>query len=276
MGHPLVALANSRSVGSIAPGAVSRASPGANLLTRQEADTSGHPDRPHTTGSDCECAAFRCAVARCRPTTTGGLIHLGRNKQILAAIVAILIAAAVYIGALLFIVAPPAASNSLEAPPPVQPVVPSCQTVSAKTYNKALKLRANLGGPKPRKWAHKPVCVKPRYAKVRRDIRALRRCNRSNLCIGRRLAAKRGWRGSQWQCLKTLWTRESHWNHRAVNPSSGAGGIPQALPMSKMASAGSDYRTNPATQIKWGILYIRGRYGTPCAALGFHNSHNWY
>ncbi|MDK7123234.1 lytic transglycosylase, partial [Pauljensenia sp. UMB6358] len=67
-----------------------------------------------------------------------------------------------------------------------------------------------------------------------------------------------------------------HWNPYAANAWSGAYGIPQALPGSKMASAGADWQTNPATQITWGLGYIAGRYGTPCGALGHSNSVGWY
>jgi Transglycosylase SLT domain len=75
-----------------------------------------------------------------------------------------------------------------------------------------------------------------------------------------------GWSSSEFSCLDQLWTRESGWNPQAANPYSGAFGIPQALPGSKMASAGADWATNPATQIRWGLGYIRETYGTPCAA----------
>jgi hypothetical protein len=93
-----------------------------------------------------------------------------------------------------------------------------------------------------------------------------------NQAIGRKMLNNPG----QWPALKELWTRESGWSVTADNPSSDAYGIPQALPGSKMASAGSDWKTNPATQIRWGLGYIQDRYGTPSAALSFHNSHNWY
>lgn len=85
-----------------------------------------------------------------------------------------------------------------------------------------------------------------------------------------------GWNGSQFSCLDSLWERESHWNPLAHNPYSGAHGIPQSLPGSKMASAGPDWATNPITQIKWGLGYIQGRYGSPCAAWGHSESHGWY
>jgi hypothetical protein len=80
---------------------------------------------------------------------------------------------------------------------------------------------------------------------------------------------------TQWGCLYNLWMRESGWVVDAQNPS-GAYGIPQAYPASQMASAGSDYLTNPTTQIKWGLGYIKGRYGTPCAAWTFELANNFY
>jgi hypothetical protein len=85
-----------------------------------------------------------------------------------------------------------------------------------------------------------------------------------------------GFSTSEMSPLDQMWTRESGWNTHAQNPSSGAYGIPQALPGSKMASAGSDWQTNPATQIKWGLGYIKQVYGTPSAAWSFWQSHNWY
>jgi hypothetical protein len=97
-----------------------------------------------------------------------------------------------------------------------------------------------------------------------------------NKSIARALVAARGWNKAQFRCLERLWTRESGWNHRAGNRSSGAYGIPQALPARKMASAGRDWRTNARTQIKWGLGYIKQRYGTPCRAWGHFQSHGWY
>lgn len=94
--------------------------------------------------------------------------------------------------------------------------------------------------------------------------------------IAQGMVAARGWSDSEFQCLVTLWQRESGWNPYASNASSGAYGIPQALPGSKMASAGADWQTNPVTQITWGLGYIAGRYSTPCAALGHSNSVGWY
>jgi hypothetical protein len=86
---------------------------------------------------------------------------------------------------------------------------------------------------------------------------------------------KRGW-GDQFSCLDSLWSGESNWDPKAENPSSGAYGIPQSLPAAKMASAGSDWRTNPVTQIRWGLDYIESTYGSPCAAESFKQGNGWY
>lgn len=99
----------------------------------------------------------------------------------------------------------------------------------------------------------------------------------ANRALGKEMAAaKHGWTGAEWECLNTLWTRESNWRHTAHNSSSGAHGIPQALPGSKMGSHGADWATNPATQISWGLSYVKGRYGTPCGAWGHFLQKNWY
>jgi hypothetical protein len=90
------------------------------------------------------------------------------------------------------------------------------------------------------------------------------------------MASKYGWGSDQFGCLVPLWDRESGWNVNAYNSSSGATGIPQALPGSKMATAGDDWQTNPATQISWGLGYIADRYGTPCAAWDHSESVGWY
>lgn len=121
-------------------------------------------------------------------------------------------------------------------------------------------------------------------AKERRERVAMRRASRdrraaavsygSPRAIARGMLADRGW-SDQFGCLDRLWQRESGWRVHAANPS-GAYGIPQALPGSKMASAGSDWRTNPATQIRWGFGYIGSRYGSPCAAWSHSQSNGWY
>ncbi|MCM3658437.1 lytic transglycosylase domain-containing protein [Agromyces mediolanus] len=89
------------------------------------------------------------------------------------------------------------------------------------------------------------------------------------------MAAEHGWGDDQFGCLVELWNRESGWRTNAANPS-GAYGIPQALPGSKMSAFGADWETNPATQIRWGLSYISGRYGTPCGAWDSFNAQGWY
>lgn len=103
-------------------------------------------------------------------------------------------------------------------------------------------------------------------------------CNEytGNRQIGCALMLQAGYPIDQMPCLEKLWTKESGWNHRSENRSSGAYGIPQALPGSKMAKYGDDWRTNPATQIKWGLDYIKGRYKTPCGAWTFFRNNGWY
>jgi hypothetical protein len=90
------------------------------------------------------------------------------------------------------------------------------------------------------------------------------------------LKNKFGYGSNQFECFNNIIMRESKWKVDATNPSSGAYGIPQALPGSKMASEGSDWRTNPATQIIWGVKYMEGRYGSPCAAWSFKAANGWY
>ncbi|MFJ1867081.1 transglycosylase SLT domain-containing protein [Streptomyces sp. NPDC088097] len=81
---------------------------------------------------------------------------------------------------------------------------------------------------------------------------------------------------AQFAAFNKIVTRESGWNHTATNSASGAYGLVQALPASKMSSAGSDWKTNPATQIKWGLDYMNSRYGSPVGAWNFWQSHHWY
>lgn len=94
--------------------------------------------------------------------------------------------------------------------------------------------------------------------------------------VARLLVREKGWSDEQFSCLDQLWTKESGWKHTADNPTSSAYGIPQALPGSKMSSFGEDWRTNPVTQIRWGLDYIDRVYGSPCAAWAKSRSSNWY
>ncbi len=94
--------------------------------------------------------------------------------------------------------------------------------------------------------------------------------------IAYEMVTARGWGDAEFACLVALWKKESGWRVNAYNRSSGAYGIPQALPGRKMASAGADWETNPATQISWGLGYIKGRYGTPCGAWDHSQRRGWY
>ena len=100
--------------------------------------------------------------------------------------------------------------------------------------------------------------------------------------IGAKLVAKSivlneyGFSEKEFTCLSTLWDKESHWNYKARNKKSGAHGIAQALPATKMNTVSTDWRTNPVTQIRWGLRYITIRYETPCKALAKHNRSRYY
>ena len=94
--------------------------------------------------------------------------------------------------------------------------------------------------------------------------------------IARAMLASFGWSSSQFSCLDPLWAHESGWSVTAYNAGSGAYGIPQALPGSRMASAGPNWQTNAATQIRWGLEYIKGTYGSPCGAWDHEQATGWY
>lgn len=133
--------------------------------------------------------------------------------------------------------------------------------------------------PRVRHWRTVRVTIK------RQRIRALRvhrGCSAGgtvvrNLRLGRCMAARSPyrWVSVQWGCLRVLWHKESRWRHWARNPSSGAFGIVQSLPKSKLYSAGRAIHT-ARVQIRWGLRYVKRRYGSPCAALSFHRRMNWY
>jgi hypothetical protein len=90
------------------------------------------------------------------------------------------------------------------------------------------------------------------------------------------LVEEYGFAEKEYKCLNQLWTQESNWNYKSRNKKSGAHGIPQALPASKMNVVSTDWRTNPVTQIRWGLRYISIRYETPCKAWAKHKRSNWY
>ena len=131
--------------------------------------------------------------------------------------------------------------------------------------------------------ARREAAKKVAREKARRALAAKKQAILANAQADPRAAARAllpefGFSDSQFGCLDQLWVGESNWRYTAENSSSGAYGIPQSLPGSKMATVASDWRTNPATQIRWGLKYIKSSYGTPCSALNAWQSRSphWY
>jgi hypothetical protein len=113
-------------------------------------------------------------------------------------------------------------------------------------------------------------------AKAPNQQTAVRTPAGSPIQIAQQMLGQFGWSPSQFSCLYPLWEHESGWNPSAENAGSGAYGIPQSLPGSQMASAGANWQTDAATQIRWGLTYIQGRYGSPCGAWAHEQASNWY
>jgi hypothetical protein len=120
------------------------------------------------------------------------------------------------------------------------------------------------------------VASKTATGSSRRANRAARSAGRTPQQVARAMLRSFGWSSSQFACLKPLWAHESGWSVTAYNPGSGAYGIPQALPGSRMATAGPNWHGNAATQIRWGLRYIRGSYGSPCGAWNHELATGWY
>jgi len=109
-----------------------------------------------------------------------------------------------------------------------------------------------------------------------RQVESAREPHGAKLVAKALIAEKYQWDEEQYSCLNKLWTKESHWNYKARNKVSGAHGIAQALPATKMEIVGTDWRTNPVTQISWGLKYINERYDTPCKAWSKFKRSRWY
>ncbi len=127
----------------------------------------------------------------------------------------------------------------------------------------------------PRSTRRRPRPPRPR-PRQRRALAAANTPDGARAFAADLAASQYGWGADQFQCLDKLWQKESGWSYTAYNASSGATGIPQSLPGSKMATAGADWETNAATQITWGLGYIKSAYGTPCSAWSHSQSMNWY
>jgi hypothetical protein len=153
------------------------------------------------------------------------------------------------------------AGLAVAQPGPAHRAAPSLEVVTATAPGASPRLVTLERAPSPR-----PLRPVVRRAPADASPRA----------IGRRLAADRGWTGRQWSCLNKLWTRESDWHVHDRNGSSGAYGIPQALPGHKMSSAGHDWRDSATTQIRWGLAYIASSYGSPCGAWRHSQNYGYY
>ena len=118
--------------------------------------------------------------------------------------------------------------------------------------------------------------VMARISIAARQVESARQADGAKEVARQIIAQKYRWSERQFTCLDNLWTKESKWNYKARNKSSGAHGIAQALPATKMEIVGTDWRTNPVTQITWGLKYIEERYEYPCRAWSKSKRSNWY
>ncbi len=121
-----------------------------------------------------------------------------------------------------------------------------------------------------------PISEMAQVAAMARQVELARKATGAKYVARTIMLAEYSWGDDQYSCLNRLWTKESHWNYKAHNYRSGAHGIAQALPASKMDVVGTDWRTNPVTQIRWGLRYIESRYDTPCKAWAKFKRSKYY
>jgi hypothetical protein len=121
-----------------------------------------------------------------------------------------------------------------------------------------------------------PISEMAKVAAMARQVELARKATGAKYVARTIMLAEYSWGDDQYSCLNRLWTKESHWNYKAHNSRSGAHGIAQALPASKMEVVGTDWRTNPVTQIRWGLRYIDSRYSTPCKAWAKFKRSKYY
>jgi len=152
----------------------------------------------------------------------------------------------------------------------------AADTAARQSAEQAARLQAAKDASAKKKAADAKAAKAREEAASRGDSRATFPAQASYTIAEVQAMAKQIVGGSQFACFSNIVTRESGWRYTAVNPSSGAYGLVQANPGSKMASVASDWRTNPATQIKWGLNYMNSRYGSPCGAWQFWQGHNYY
>ncbi|MEU6126439.1 lytic transglycosylase domain-containing protein [Streptomyces sp. NPDC047123] len=165
----------------------------------------------------------------------------------------------------------------------------AADTAAKKTAAEEARKQAAASAIEKQKAAEKEEAAKKAAAKKEREEKAEAKASRSSARDAKSFAPQSSYTvsqvqamarqmipGDQFQCFSNIVNHESTWNYKATNASSGAYGLVQALPGSKMASAGADWQTNPATQIKWGLNYMNDRYGSPCGAWSFWQANNWY
>ncbi|WP_411158529.1 transglycosylase SLT domain-containing protein [Streptomyces sp. CBMA291] len=169
----------------------------------------------------------------------------------------------------------------------------AADTAAKKSAEESARLRAAKDAEAKKEAADKAAeaekAAKEKAEKERKEKEAQERASRDSVRDASTFAAQGSYSvadvkaiarqmipASQFQCFSNIVNHESTWNYRAVNASSGAYGLVQALPGSKMSSAGADWQTNPATQIKWGLNYMNSRYGSPCGAWSFWEANRWY
>ncbi|GAA1998802.1 phospholipase [Microbacterium pumilum] len=164
-----------------------------------------------------------------------------------------------------------------EAASEVQRVDEQTATLREHLVKAKVKRAAEVAAAKAKKAAEEAAAKAKAEAEAAAAAAAAANTPDGARAVGAQIAsAEYGWGADQFSCLDSLWNRESGWNYQAYNASSGATGIPQALPGNKMASAGSDWATNAATQIRWGLGYIAAAYGTPCGAWSHSQGSGWY
>ncbi|MGA4851014.1 lytic transglycosylase domain-containing protein [Streptomyces sp. G5(2025)] len=165
----------------------------------------------------------------------------------------------------------------------------AADTAAKKTAAEEARKQAAASAIEKQKAAEKAEADKKAAAKKEREQKAETKASRSSARDAKDFAPQSSYTvaqvqamarqmvpGDQFQCFSNIVNHESTWNYKATNASSGAYGLVQALPASKMASAGADWQTNPATQIKWGLNYMNDRYGSPCGAWSFWQANSWY
>jgi hypothetical protein len=182
----------------------------------------------------------------------------------------------VYLGAAALIIGSPAVPASATSAVTVATLTAVRSTPSEHPVSIGVQTAVGLRGMfRPKRVEIRPKRVVPSVSRVVEPGR-MGTISYNEWYASKYMATNYGWDATQFRCLSNIWMRESGWSQYAHNWSSGALGIPQAQPGSKMASAGANWQTDPQVQIRWGLNYINSSYGSPCNAWSFWQNHNWY